>query len=89
MSNPRDVDAPPSPKKPRTVEKREYLVEVPHDASPGWMESPDTGLRGPFDSTQEAQKAIRENGSEGKYRVVRVCWSGEVKTETKKVTRLT
>ncbi len=95
MSNPRDVDAPASPK-PRTVEKREYFVEVPvqmpadgvkRESATRWALGPDT-FAGPHPGTAEAVRAINKAKRPGEYRVVRVCWHHKIEAEQKTVMKV-
>lgn len=74
----------------RTRAKAEYSVEqlmTKPNCEPEWCFVAGAGEA--FRSTADCQKFIRTRGQPGKYRIVRVCWSGEVKTETKTITRLT
>jgi len=70
----------------RTRAKGEYIVEMYDEGVGGFRRMTGTGSeRG---STADALRDVRKLG-EGQYRVIRVCWSGEVKKETKTITRLT
>ena len=68
-------------------EPAEYLIEVPGgdtDAM-GWVDPPVAAsdpLSKVHNSTAEAQRAIRKSGRAGRYRIVRVVWIGELKTES-------
>ncbi len=83
-------------RKARVRAKAEYFVEIPIGKSDpatnktieGWSPAPDE-FRGPHEGTAEAQRAIRKSGRAGQYRIVRVCWGGSVKNETKVVSKLT
>lgn len=85
--------APETTRKPRTVKPAEYRAEVldPDGTGKGWMVAvgSDAATAKTFDDTAAAIKWVKANAKEGqKYRVVRVCWSGEIEIVKKEVRKL-
>lgn len=71
----------------RTVTPRQYRSEVQTEMKDGNWEWRNFSAE-PHEDTTAAKKFIREKGKAGKYRVIAVCWEGEVKVEQKAVTTL-